>query len=122
MLAADPTISDAQQLISTFQKDAGRVGHACLVAYADLTRPAPNDGRSPLLWYDEFTALLLRVAAKAGIEAALYKDRIDQTRGGWLFDAAQAIEAFLDPFMRSPSPEACGKRLERSRKRLLKTH
>jgi hypothetical protein len=125
MLALDPTVGgldEAQQLISTFREDAAKIGHACLVAYADLSRKAPNEGRAPLLWYDEFTALLLRIAAKGGIEPTLNKDRTNQARGGWLFDAAQAIEPFLDPYMRSPSPEACGKRLERSRKRLVKTH
>jgi hypothetical protein len=125
ILALNPTVGDqdkARQLVSAFQADAATIGHACLIAYADLARKAPNEGRAPLLWYDRFTALLLRIAKKAGIEPALNKDRIDQARGGWLFDAAQAIEPFLDPYMRSPTPEACGKRLERSRKRLLKAH
>ena len=125
VLALNPTVDgqdNAQQLVSSFQADAERIGQACLIAYADLTRRAPNEGRSPLLWYDKFTALLLRIAKKAGIEPTLNKDRIDRARGGWLFDAARALEPFLDPYMRSPSAEACGKRLERSRKRLLKTH
>jgi hypothetical protein len=124
-LALNPTVGgqdNAQQLVSTFQADAERVGQACLIAYAHLSRRAPNEGRAPLLWYDKFTALLLDIAKKAGIEPTLNKDRIDQARGGWLFDAAQAIEQFLDPYMRSPSTEACGKRLERSRKRLLNAH
>ncbi len=41
---------------------------------------------------------------------------------GWLLNAAQALEAFLDPQMRSSSAEACGKRLERSKKRLKQKH
>jgi hypothetical protein len=125
ILALNPTVGghdSAQQLVAGFQVDAERVGHACLIAYADLSRSAPNEGRAPLLWYDRFTALLLVIAKKAGIEPTLNKDRIDQARGGWLFDAAKALEPFLDPYMRSPSAEACGKRLERSRKRLLKAH
>jgi hypothetical protein len=85
-----------------------------MVAYADLNQKALNEGRAPLRWYDEFTALLLDIAKKAGVEPSLCKDRIRGTRTGWLFKAAQALEPFLDPFMRSPSPEACGKRLERS--------
>jgi hypothetical protein len=28
-----------------------------------------------------------------------------QVRSGWLFEAAQALEPFLDPFMRSPRPD-----------------
>jgi hypothetical protein len=88
-----------------------------MVAYADLNQKALNEGRAPLRWYDEFTALLLKIAEKAGVDPSLGKDRITRTRTGWLFEAAQALEAFLDPYMRSPSAEACGKRLERSRKR-----
>jgi hypothetical protein len=125
ILALNPTVGgqdNARQIVGTFQADAERVGQACLIAYADLSRRAPNEGRAPLLWYDRFTALLLGIAKKVGIEPTLNKNRIDQARGGWLFDAAQALESFLDPYMRSPSAEACGKRLERSRKRLLKAH
>jgi hypothetical protein len=93
---------------------------AYMVAYADLNRKAPNEGRAPLLWYDEFTALLLDIAAKAGVEPTLSKDRNTSARTGWLFEAAQALEPFLLKFMRSPSAEACGKRLERSKKRLAR--
>ncbi len=122
ILALDPTVGShhqAQQLISELRGNVATLGHACLIAYADLSRKASNDGRAPLLWYDGFTALLLLIARKAGIEPNLNKDRANRMRGGWLFDAAQALEPFLDAHMRSPSPEACGKRLERSRKRLL---
>ena len=93
-----------------------------LVACLPMVRQALNEGRAPLRWYDEFTALLLNIAEKAGVEPSLGKDRITRTRTGWLFEAAQALEAFLDPYMRSLSGEACGKRLERSRRRLAKAH
>jgi hypothetical protein len=73
-------------------------------------------------WYDEFTALLLEVADTAGVEPRLGKDGISGAWVGWLLGAAQALEAFLDPQMRSPSAEACGKRLERSKKRLKQKH
>ena len=121
ILALDPSVGslgEAQALITAFQQEAARVGHACMVAYADLTRKAANDGRAPLLWYDVFTALLLDIADKASVEPALGKGRDSRARTGWLFRAAQALECFLDPFMRSPSAEACGKRLERSKRRL----
>ncbi len=124
-LALDPTLGSrfrAQQLIAEFRGNAASLGHACLIAYADLSQKASNDGRAPLLWYDGFTALLLQIARKAGIEANLNKNRANRMRGGWLFDAAQALEPFLDAYMRSPSPEACGKRLECSRKRLLNAY
>ena len=125
ILALDPTVGgpeQARRLVAAFQENAAKIGNACLIAYADLSCNAPNDGRARMLWYDKFTALLLAVAEKAGIEPNLNKDRDDGSRGGWLFEAAQALEPFLDPWMRSPSPEACGKRLERSRKRLIDGH
>jgi len=115
------SVDQAEKLVEAFQESAATVGEACLVAYADLARKSPNDGRNPLLWYDGFTSLLLGIAQKAGIKPNLNKDRSSQQYGGWLFEAAQALESFLDPYMRSPSPGACGKRLERSRKRLPKT-
>jgi len=77
--------------------------------------------------YPRFDALtqakqLLEVAETAGVKPNLSKDRISGARVGWLLDAAQALEAFLDPQMRSPSVEACGKRLERSKTRLKQKH
>jgi hypothetical protein len=125
MLASDPDVGSidlAHELIDAFKENAARISSACLGAYADLTSRASKDGRDALGWYDEFTSLLMEIAKKAGIEPNLNKDRDSQKRGGWLFQAAQALEPFLHRYMRSPSPEACGKRLERSRKRLLNAH
>ena len=56
-----------------------------------------KSGRPQPDWYDEFTALLLEIAKTAGVEPRLSKDRISGARGGWLLDAAQALETFLDP-------------------------
>jgi hypothetical protein len=125
LMAVDPTvgsINKAHDRIDGFRAQAAAIGHTCLVAYADLSRKGSKDSRAPLLWYDEFTFLLLGIAKRIGVEPNLNKDRGNRKRGGWLFKAAQTLEPFLDPYMRSPSPEACGKRLERSRKRLLKAH
>ena len=41
--------------------------------------------------------------------------------GGWLFEAAQAVEPFLSPEMRSPSREACFQRLKRSKRNLKRS-
>ena len=120
-LALDPSLaatSSAQESISAFARDAARVAHVCMVAYKALPDRSAERGRPALDWYDDFTALLFEIADKAGVEPALRKDRDSGARGGWLFEAAQALEIFLWPAMRSPSPEACGKRLERSRRRL----
>jgi hypothetical protein len=123
-LALDPSVGSlakAQELISSFQQDAARIAHVCMVALADLPDRSGERGRRPLDWYDDFLALLLDIAEKGGVEPTLRKDRITSARSGWLFEAAQALESFLYPEMRSPTPEACGKRLERSRRRLRDT-
>lgn len=124
LLARDPTVGSvdaAHELLYSLTELADKVSHVCLVAYVGMTDKGTG-GRDRLDWYDEFTKLLLEIADRAGIQPNLNKDRITSARGGWLFKAAQALEPFLDPHMRSPSPEACGTRLERSRKRLLNAH
>jgi hypothetical protein len=120
-LAMDPTVGSldkARELVSTFQRDAARMAHVCMVARAGLPDQAGERGRPALNWYDDFTALLLEVAKEADLKPTFRKDRGTGARSGWLFEAAQALESFLYPEMRSPSPEACGKRLERSLRRL----
>ena len=118
-LALEPTVgSKAHELLASFHQQAAQIAHVCMVGYVDLSRKAGERGRLALDWYDDFTALLLDIAANAGIEPILRKDRSTRARSGWLFDAARTLETFLYPHMRSPSDEACGKRLERSRRRL----
>ena len=121
ILALDPTvgsIDDAEQVLRIFRDGASRIGHACMVAYADLASEASKGGREHLHYYDDFTGLLLVIAGKAGVEPKNLKDRVTGLRSGWLCEAAQAFEPFLYESMRSPSAEASGKRLERSRRRL----
>jgi hypothetical protein len=125
ILALDPEVGSRRQadkLIASFRGDAAKLAHACLVVALDLKQTVGESGRPPSEWYDEFTALLLKVAETAEVEPRLSKDRISGARVGWLLDAAQALEAFLYPQMRSPSAEACGKRLERSKTRLKQKH
>jgi hypothetical protein len=118
-LALEPTIgSNADKLITSFRQQAAQIAHVCMVGYVELSQEGGKRGRLVLDWYDDFTALLLDIAAKAGIEPTSRKDRQTGVRSGWLFEAAQSLETFLERYMRSPSPEACGKRLERSRGRL----
>jgi hypothetical protein len=125
ILALDPEVGSRQQadnLIASFQGDAAKLADACLVAARDLKRTVGKSGRPLPEWYDEFTALLLAVAETAGVEPRLGKNGISGAWVGWLLNAAQALEAFLDPQMRSPSAEACGKRLVRSKTRLRQKH
>lgn len=119
-LALDPTVGslqEAQELISSFRQDAARIAHVCMVARADLPDRPEESGRRALEWYDDFTALLLDLASKADGARTTWRGR-DRVRIGWLLEAALALEPFLYRGMRSPSAEACGKRLQRSRKRL----
>jgi hypothetical protein len=125
-LALEPgvkSLNEAQELLSSFRQQAARIAHVCMVARADLPDDGPKvRGRRALAWYDDFTALLLDMANKSGIQPTLRKDRNSGVRSGWLIEAAQALESFLWPEMRSPSAEACFKRLERSRRRLHDQH
>jgi hypothetical protein len=120
LLSLDPTIrsQSSQESLRSFCVEADRIAHVCLVAAADLPQARGKRGRWRYEWYDEFTALLLQIAEKAGLEPTLNKDRSTGVRSGWLLDAALAFETFLDRLMHSPSSEACGKRLERSLGRL----
>jgi hypothetical protein len=68
-----------------------------------------------LSWYDDFKTLLFKIARSGGAEPSLGKDRITSERTGWLVEAAQKLEMFFDPAMRSPDAESCGKRLERAK-------
>jgi hypothetical protein len=112
------SLAEAQELISSFRHEATRIAHVCMVARADLPDRSEKSGRQALDWYDDFTALLLELANQAADAWTRWKGR-DRVRIGWLIEAARALESsFLYREMRSPSSEACGKRLQRSRRRL----
>ena len=125
ILALDPEVGSRQQadkLIASFRGDATKLAHACLVVACDLKKRVGKSGRPQAEWHDEFTALLLEVAKTVGVKPRLSKERISYAWVGWLLDAAQALEGFLDPQMRSSSAEACGQRLYRSKTRLKQKH
>ena len=106
---------EPQAFVSSFRSDAIKVLNACRRGAVDFKQYTGKSGRPKLDWYDDFKTLLIRVARLGGIEPTLGKDRISSERTGWLVEAAQALESFLDPAMRSPDAESCGKRLERAR-------
>ena len=120
-LSLNPLVEDlshADEKLASFQLQCSQMAEVFWVAFRTLKEERGKRGRPKLDWYNNFTALLLRLAKQANIEPKLNKDRISGVRGGWLFDAAQSLEPLLYPLMRSETPEACGKRLERSLKRL----
>jgi hypothetical protein len=120
-LSLNPLVGElarADERMASYQGQCSEMAQVFWIAFKTLKEDRGKPGRQKLSWYDDFTALLLKVAKRAKIEPKLNKDRISGARGGWLFVAAQALEPLLYPPMRSESPEACGKRLERSLKRL----
>jgi hypothetical protein len=117
LLALDPTIQNAEGVVDTFREAAAKIAHTCMVAYVELKENG-DDGRPRLGWYDDFTKVLIEIAERGGIKPSLSRDRVTGERMGWLLEAAQALEFFLEPHMRSNSVEACASRLERSKRRL----
>jgi hypothetical protein len=119
LMAQDPTIGStesAQQLLSSFRRDAERISHVCDVAAAELPSRPDKRGRKAKGWYDSFMVLLLEVADKANIKPTLHRDRDNgDALTGWVLEAAGRLETFLPKEMRSPSDEARYKRLERSK-------
>ena len=125
ILTLNPAVgsrSQADELVASFRKDAAKIAHACSVAAADLKMQIGESGRPRLDWHDEFAKLLRKIAERACVKPQSWKDRDNGARGGWLVEAAQELETFFPPAMRSPGREACGKRLERANKRLKSKH
>jgi len=124
-LSCNPTVGDlshADEKLTSFQMQCSEMAQVFWVAFGMLKEERGKRGRQRLDWYNDFTALLLKIAKLAKIKPNLNKDRETRIRGGWLFDAAEALEPLFYPLMRSETPEACGKRLERSLKRLRETN
>jgi hypothetical protein len=115
-------LSRADKKLRSFQQQCSEMAQSFWVALKMLKEERGKAGRKELDWYDDFTEFLLKIAKLANIEPNLNKDRGSGERGGWLFKAAQELEYFLYPPMRSASAEACGKRLERSLERLKRRH
>jgi hypothetical protein len=120
-MALDPSvgsIEEAKELLTSFAQQASKIAHASMLAGVGLDKRSATPGRSRFDWYEEFTALLLAIAQKAGVRPSWQKDRVSGEWSGWLFEAARSLETFFPEKMRSPTSEACGKRLQRSQRRL----
>jgi hypothetical protein len=105
---------EAHDLIVSFRRHALEISNACRKGAKEFKQYVGKSGRPKLEWYDDFKTLLIKIARLGGVEPDMGKDRITQVRTGWLVTAAQKLETFLDPTMRSPDAESCGKRLERA--------
>lgn len=115
------SINNAHATVQQFRELTNSMMDAARVAIDKLKQEEGNKGRPSLGWYDDFTALLVAIARKAGTDPTLNVNRITGEPEGWLFDAARKLEGFLDWDMRSMSPDACLKRLQRGLKRNLPT-
>jgi hypothetical protein len=122
ILALHPNINlhdRADAVVEQFISDARKISHACRIASADLNALEGTSGRPVLKWHDEYTALLLSIAARSGVKPTLGRDASREGEWtGWLFRAATRLECFLPKAMQSETGEARGRRLERSKSRL----
>jgi hypothetical protein len=82
ILAVNPEIGSQQRaddLIASFQRDAARIGDACRIAAIDFGWADGKAGRPKLQWYDDFTALLLKIARRGGVKPRFGKDQVVAT-------------------------------------------
>jgi hypothetical protein len=120
-LTSDPTIGSveaAHAYLSEFCDRAHTIASACRAAASRLQSTKGKSGKSPYHWYDEFTAALTDICKQNKIEPNVGIDRISREPVGDLFKVASGFERLLLPRMRSPTPLATVKRLQRSLVRL----
>ena len=113
------SIDNAHAAMQQFRELTKSMIGGARVAIDELERQQEAKGRPSLNWYDDFTALLVTIAKKARIAPTLNINRITGEPEGWLLDAARKLEVFLDKDMRSISPNARLKRLQRGLRRNL---
>jgi hypothetical protein len=120
-LALEPavgTVEKARERLAAFADEAAKIGDACMVAASGLESDPGERGRAAHQWYNLFTSILLDLAARAKVKPTLGRNGTTGEWRGWLLEAAQSFETLLPRDMRSPSAEACAKRLNRSRGRI----
>jgi hypothetical protein len=84
LLSEDPTVGSPQaayELLCSFQQNAERISHICLIAAADLPNHLEKRGARKKDWYDAFVALLLDVAEKAGDNPTLNREPVMARQG-----------------------------------------
>lgn len=120
VLASDPNIAKveaAHVYLRDFCETAGNIASACRAAASTLQSIKGTGGKSRYDWYDEFTAVLVEICKQNKIEPTVGTDRITGEPVGGLPAVASAFERLLLPKMRSRTPPAMVKRLQRSLKR-----
>jgi hypothetical protein len=123
ILKEDSTIGNLEAAYSYLRElfdRAGTIASACRAASSSLQSTKGKSGKSRYHWYDEFTARLVDICKQNKIEPNVGIDRISGEPVGRLAEIAAAFERLLLPKMRSPTPQALVKRLQRSLKRLEK--
>jgi hypothetical protein len=121
ILSEDSTVGSieaAHAYLADFWNRAGVIASVCRSAAKKLLLTKGRSGRSPYDWYDEFTAVLLDVCKHNNIDPTVAIDRSSGEPVSGLADVASGFERLLLPIMRSPTPSAMIKRLQRSLARL----
>jgi len=114
-------IAAAYAHLADFADRAAGMASAARAAAKRLKGIRGTGGGSPYLWYDGFTAVLLDLCKKNKIEPKAGIDRSSGEPVGGLAKMASAFERLLPPWMRSPTPDAMVKRLNRSLSRLARS-
>jgi hypothetical protein len=113
-LAANPEIGDeekAHTFLVTFREQCSSFGHACEMAAADLDLLKGKPGRPKLLWYRDFTSLLVSLCGRYRLSAKLSRDAANAPSGA-LYTLACLMEILLPKKLRSPTAEARFSRLK----------
>jgi hypothetical protein len=120
-LSEDPTIGNvmaAQTYLCEFCDRARTIASASRAAAARLGSTVGKDGHPRYRWHDELTAVLVDICRKNGIMPKARIDRVSGEPVGRFVEVAAAFERLLLPEMRSPTPQALVKRLQRSLNRV----
>lgn len=121
VLASEPNIGNIEArhaYLSDFCERADTIASACRAAASTLQAKKGKGGKSRYAWYDEFTAVLVELCKQNKIEPTVGIDRITGEPVGGLSAVASAFECLLLPRMRSRTPSAMVKRLQRSLERI----
>jgi hypothetical protein len=121
ILASDPNIGSVEaghDYLSDFCERADTIASACRAAVSTLQSKKGKGGKSRYAWYDEFTAVLVEICKQNKIEPTVGIDSITGESVGGLSVLASAFERLLLPTMRSRTPSAMVKRLQRSLERI----